>query len=257
MKVFRSFAGSFPVQAVLTLVVYAFYAAVIGICLLPSAVLIILSFRGLLLGPLGSGQAVPFSAYLLFSLSLGAGLYVFFVAGVLVMGSLYRLLSLGVKPGRYPAFSPTTLRWLVYGGIYSIAIRLVLPILRMTFFCNLFYRLCGCRMGRNVRLNTWVLADAYLLELGDNVVVGGETEISCHIYENDHLYLDRVTIGANTLIGGRCYISPGVRIGKNCLIGLYSYLRRGRMIPDNARIASVGGMPLREVFRIQHGRSRR
>ena len=257
MKLFRSLAGSFPVQVSLTIVVYAFYAAVIGTCLLPTAVLLTLSFSGLLLGPLGAGQAVSFSAYFLFSLSIGAGLYLFFITGVLVMGSLYRLLSLGVKPGRYAAFSPTTLRWLVYGGIYSIAIRLVLPIIRMTFFCNLFYRLCGCKMGKNVRLNTWVLADAYLLELGDNVVVGGETEISCHIYENDHLYLDRVTIGANTLIGARCYISPGVRIGKNCLIGLYSYLRRGRTIADNTRIASVGGMPLRDVFRIQHGRLRK
>jgi acetyltransferase-like isoleucine patch superfamily enzyme len=252
MKFFRAFGASFPVQASLTLVVYAFYAAMIGCCLVPTAVLLSTTFRALLLAALTAGQPVPFSSYLLFSLSAGGGLYLFFVTGVLVMGTLYRLLSFGVKPGRYAAFSPTTLRWLVYSGIYSIAIRLVLPVIRLTFFCNLFYRMCGCRMGRNVRLNTWVLPDSYLLELGDNVVVGGETEISCHIYENDTLFLDRVTVGANTLIGGRCYISPGVRVGSNCLIGLYSYLRRGRIVPDNTKIASVGGMPLRDVFRVQH-----
>ena len=255
MRIFRALAGSFPVQAGLTLVVYAFYAAMIGVCLVPTAAVLVTVFRDLLSVPLATGQAIPFSSYLLFSLALGGGLYLFFVTGVLVMGALYRLLSLGVKPGRYAAFSPTTLRWLVYGGIYAIAIRLVLPVIRLTFFCNLFYRICGCRMGRNVRLNTWVLSDAYLLELGDNVVVGGETEIACHIYENGHLYLDRVTVGANTLIGGRCFISPGVRIGKNCLVGLYSYIRRGRVIPDNARIVSIGGMDIRKVFRIQHGRA--
>jgi acetyltransferase-like isoleucine patch superfamily enzyme len=220
----------------------------------PSAVLVVEVVRTVLLPSLLASAPVPVSAYLLTCLSVGAALYLFFMTSVVVMGGLYRLLSLGVKPGRYPMMSLTTLRWLIYGGIYSIAIRLVLPVVRLTFVCNLFYRICGCRMGRNVRLNTWVLADAYLLELGDNVVIGGETEVSCHIFENDTLYLDRVRIGSGTLVGGRCYISPGVTIGKNCLIGLYSYLRRGKVIPDGAKIASVGGMPLHWVQRLQRGR---
>jgi acetyltransferase-like isoleucine patch superfamily enzyme len=254
MKILSSLAGSFPVQAALTIIVYAFYAAMIGICLVPTVILVVWAFGYFLLPGLLSGVPTGLSAYVLFGLTAGGSLYLFFVTGVLVMGTLYRLLSLGVKPGRYPMMSPTTLRWLVYGGIYSIAIRLVLPVIRLTFFCNLFYRLCGCRMGRNVRLNTWILADSYLLELGDNVVVGGETEISCHIFENNSLYLDRVVIGADTLIGGRSYVSPGVTVGKNCLIGLGSYIRRGKKIPDNSKYASVGGLPLRDVFRIQRER---
>lgn len=246
-------AGSAPIQAVLTLVLYSFYAAVIGLCLAPAVALALWAYRTLVLVPQQSGADPSAGAVVLFSLLLAASLYVFFLTGVAVMSALVRAITAGIRPGRYAITTPTFLRWLIAGGIYSIAIRLVLPVIRLSFFCNLFYQIVGCRMGRDVKLNTWVLADAYLLRLGDGVVVGGETEISCHLFEGDHLILDRVSIGAGTLVGARCYISPGVTIGSRCVIGLGSFIRRGRTIGDGSHITSVGGIDMREARRIEHG----
>ena len=97
-------------------------------------------------------------------------------------------------------------------------------------FSKMFYRILGAKIGKNTFINTKGLHDAYLLEIGDNVVIGGETNISCHIFEGNELILGKIKIGSNTLIGTNCYIMPDVTIGERCSIGLYSYIRKKRKI---------------------------
>ncbi len=122
----------------------------------------------------------------------------------------------------------------------------------VTFFSNLFFRLVGCKVGKRVYLNTWMLNDAYLIEIGDDVIIGGQTDISCHMFEHDCLILDKVHIGSGTLIGAHCYISPGVRIGERCTIGLNSYIRRNKRIPDGSTITVVSSLPIRDIARIEN-----
>jgi len=124
----------------------------------------------------------------------------------------------------------------------------------MSFMTNTFFRLVGCRMGRGVKLNSFQLNDAYLLTIGDGVVIGGQADVSCHLYENGYLVLLPISIGAGTVIGAHCYISPGVSIGRNCLVGLGCYIRQGRRIPDGAKLTTVAGVPLRIAQRLEKGR---
>jgi acetyltransferase-like isoleucine patch superfamily enzyme len=187
----------------------------------------------------------------LFCFCAAASLYVFFITGVLVMGSLVGLLRFGMKPGRYPMFSATTARWLIYSGIYVIAQRAILPFIPITFFANLFFRLVGCRLGKRVRLNSWFLNDAWLIEIGDDAVIGGGTDLTPHQFEDNHLILEPIRIGSGTLVGAHCYISSGVTVGKHCLIGIRSYLRRGTTVPDGTRTTSLAGLPLRDMYRIE------
>ena len=79
----------------------------------------------------------------------------------------------------------------------------------------MFYILLGAKIGKNVFINTPKLSDAYLLELGDNVVIGGDSAITCHIFEGNSLILGKIKIGSNSLIGAESYIMPGVTIGEN------------------------------------------
>ncbi len=253
MGLVKRIAESTPVQIVLTLLVYALYAFILGLSLTPAVYLVLYSFNWLIRPEILSGT-LTLRNVLLFSLVLGGAFYIFFFSGVIVMSMAIRLLSLGIKPGKYPAMSITTLRWLIYSGIYTLAIRLILPLIPMTFFTNLFFRIMGCKMGKNVKLNTWNLNDAYLLELGDNVIVGGATDISCHIFENYQLILKPIKIGENTLIGAHCYISPGVIIGKNCTIGLNSFIRQDKVIPDNTKLTSVSSLNMRDAYRIERGK---
>jgi len=248
-------AGSKPVEIVLTLVVYAVYAAVVGVSLIPSSYLMLTAMPALIEPALDSAAFLPMiRAATLVALALAAALYLYLLWGTLVQTSLIRLLSLGIGPGRYPALSLTTLRWLIFSGIYTVSMRTILPLVPVSFVTNLFFRILGCRMGQNVKINTNVLNDAYLLTIGDNVIIGGQTDISCHLFEHDHLILRPIVIGSNTLIGAHSYVSPGVTIGANCVIGLHSYIRAGRTIPDGSTITSLAGIDVHTARHIERGR---
>ncbi|MFW6289289.1 MAG: DapH/DapD/GlmU-related protein [Spirochaetota bacterium] len=248
-------AGSKPVEIALTLVVYAVYAAVVGVSLIPSSYLMLTTLPALIEPALaGPGFPATLRAATLIALTLAAALYLYLFWGALVQAALIRLLSLGIGAGRYPALSFTTLRWLIFSGIYTVSMRTILPLVPVSFVTNLFFRIIGCRMGRNVKINTNVLNDAYLLTIGDNVIVGGQTDISCHLFEHDHLVLRPITIGSDTLIGAHSYVSPGVTIGSRCVIGLHSYIRTGRVIPDGSTITSLAGIDVHTARHIERGR---
>ena len=128
------------------------------------------------------------------------------------------------------------------------------PIIPVTFLINLYFRIQGCHIGRKVRINTYALTDSFLLTLGDNVVLGGDSDVTCHLFEHDHLILDPIAIGENSLIGSRSYISPGVSIGRNCTIGVNTYIRKGKVIPDGSIVTSVAGVDIRTARSIERGR---
>jgi acetyltransferase-like isoleucine patch superfamily enzyme len=247
-------AGSKPVEVLLTVVVYGFFVAVLAASLTPSAWLLILG-SGYWLPGFGAAPAAAGAAFAL-ALNVALALYSYFVVGILLQGVLIRLLSLGIKPGTYPAVSGTTVRWLLISGIYTVTIRTILPMVLVSALTNLYFRIIGCKMGKNVKINTPMLNDAYLLTLGDNVVVGGAADLSCHLFEHNHLVLGPISVGDNTLIGAHCYVSPGVSIGANCVIGLHSFIRSGKQIPDNTVVTSVGSTNVRTANSIERGRIR-
>lgn len=246
---FDRIARSRFIQLIITLVTYAVYAAVIGICLAPSIWVVAWGWRTIV--------QPGFGAWVLFSMLVGAALYLYFITGIIVMGAMIRLTNLGIKPGVYPNASPTMLLWLISSGILVITRVTIMPMIPMTFFTELFFRIIGCKVGRNVYFNSWILNDANLIEIGDDVVIGGASDISAHIYEKDKLILEPVKIGAGTVIGAHSYISPGVTIGKNCLIGVNSYVRRGKTIPDNSRYTALAGLPMHEMAVIEKSHASR
>jgi len=239
-------------QLVTTLIVYIFYGILLGLCLVPPMLLLITVWQTL--GGIFPGGLFSPAHTVLIALTAGISVFVFFITGVLFLGSVIRLLSFGVKPGSYSVSSPTMLRWLIYSGIYTMVNTLILPVIPMTLFSQLFFRLMGCRIGRNVQINTGMLNDCYLLTIEDDVVVGGQTDISCHTFENGRLILKPVHIGKGCLIGAHCYIAPGVSIGEKSVIGLYSYIRQDRVLPPGSRLTSVAAVDFSTAGSIERGR---
>ncbi len=253
MNVLKRISDSFLVQIPLTLITYSFYAFILGLSFTPPLYLLVVSVKRYLLEDIKAGNLI-LPHLIAAAFSAGIAVFLFFITGLLVMGIFIRVLSIGVKEGKYPPASFTVFRWLIYSGVYTLAIRMILPVIPVTFFSNLFFKIIGCKIGRNVRLNTPMLNDSYLLEIGDNVIIGAATDISCHIFENGYLKLKPVKIGSGTLIGAHCYISPGVTIGSNCLIGLNSYIRQDKVIPDNTIITSIAGISMHKAYRIEKGK---
>ena len=227
--------------SILSLMVYVFYGAVIGVSLMPSFCMIHACASAF-----GLSGGWPL---LLLALTLGLSVYVFFIAALMVFGLTERMLIrvMGFKPGRYSVDSGMFAAWLIYAGLHLIIVKTVLPLMVGTPWAKLFLRLLGCKIGKGVFINTNVLYDPYLLELGDNVVLGGDCVINCHIFEGREIILGKITIGENTLISADAYILPGATIGKNCNIGLRAVVRKNKVIPDHSVIMAVPGLPMKKV----------
>jgi acetyltransferase-like isoleucine patch superfamily enzyme len=251
-KILNSLVTNPLFQIISTTLVYGFYALVIGISLIPSLLLISWSVKNYLM-TLNDILFHNLFNIAIFSFFIGASIYIYFITGLLFMGSLMRLIGIGLKEGRHSIGSLTFICWLIYSGIYTIILKTILPFNVMTFFSKIYYKIIGCKIGKNVYINTTRVHDAYLLELGNNVVIGAETDLSCHIFEGNHLILGKIKIGDNTLISSQVYIMPGVTIGKNCIIGIKSYIRKNKVIPDNSKIMTLAGLPIRQVAKLEKG----
>ena len=241
-KIIQFLMSNFITYSIISLLTYVFYSIVIGISLMPS---IYIMYKYITVIGLNSILKI-----LLLGPIIGIFVYMFFITALVVFGILERILTIGFKPGRYSVESGVFARWLVYSGLHIILLNTVLPFMTGTPWAKIFYKILGCKMGKNVFVNTKGLHDAYLLEFEDNIVVGGDSNISCHIFEGNELILGKIKIGSNSLISANSYIMPGATIGKNCNIGLYSYVRKNKVIEDNSMIMAIPGLPAKKVAEI-------
>lgn len=225
----------------LNTLLYLFLGLLIGLAIVPSAALLLGLYRWGVLAPALPGL-VPGC------LGIGVAVYLFFVSGLLVIAVAERLLTLGIKPGKYKTGSPTFLRWLVYAGVHTLGLYMIFPYVAGSGFMGFYYKIVGCKMGKNCFINTAGLHDLYLLEMGDNVFVGGKSDITCHLFEGDHLLLAPIKIGSDVMIGSNCYIMPGVVIEDRCDIGAGSLIRKNETVKSGSLLAMLPALPARQML---------
>jgi len=182
--------------------------------------------------------------------------YIFFVFSSLFVGLVERLMTLGIKPGAYPVGSPVFLRWLIYAGLHLWLVNLVLPFIRGNNWIKIYLRVAGAKIGKETFVNTKDIYDPYLLEIGNEVVIGGDAYINCHFFEHGHLNLDKIIIGDGSTIGGKSYLTPGTRIGKNSTVGVNTYIRRNTEVGDGEILLTPPGMNLRQVVKIMRDKEK-
>jgi hypothetical protein len=256
MSFIERLSRSVIVKTTLTLIVYGFYAGLLGLVLSPSVIFLVWGFRRLLLASILAGAMPPVGSMILLTLIAGAGVYIFYGCGLFVFSILIRVLSLFVKPGRYPAAAMVTLCWVVLNGIHTLALRLILPIVVLTPVSAMYWKIVGCRIGKNVWMNTHSLMDAYLITIEDDSVIGGDAVLSAHVFESGHLYLAPIHIGKGCMIGAHSYISPGVTVGDGAIVGMKAYIRKNRKIAPGARIAAMAGLPTHRLYELERGERR-
>ena len=111
-------------------------------------------------------------------------------------------------------------------------------------------RVAGAKVGKESFINTKDIFDAYFLEIGDGVLIGGEAFLNCHLFEHGHLNLDKISIGDGATIGANAYLTPGTSIGKNSAVGMYTYLRRNTKVSDGETLLTPPGMSARQVVKL-------
>tara|TARA_X000001036_G_scaffold52210_1_gene41658 strand:- start:522 stop:1229 length:708 start_codon:yes stop_codon:yes gene_type:complete len=158
-----------------------------------------------------------------------------------VLGFIFR--PRNREGNRYPLYSPTTVKW----AILSVIQRLASPfgsLFAATWVITVYYKLLGTRIGKNVIVNTHRIWDAYLINIDDNAIVGGNAKISGHLVEKDELVLAPVYIGKRSVIGSNSLISPGCRIGDDSVIATHAVLPKFTEVPAGE---VWGGIPAKKI----------
>jgi acetyltransferase-like isoleucine patch superfamily enzyme len=150
----------------------------------------------------------------------------------------------------YPLASLTTIRWAFCGQI----IRATQPILQHfvpSFVSNLYYRICGAKIGKRTQINTHRLNDPCLIRIDDECVVGGGATFNGHLVEKGEIVFAPIHMKAGSLVGAGATIQPGVTIGENAVIASHGLIPKYRTIPENE---VWGGLP---ALKIQSSSERR
>jgi acetyltransferase-like isoleucine patch superfamily enzyme len=164
-----------------------------------------------------------------------------------VPGLFIRILRLKVEEGEHDISIKdwNFFKYVLFFVLYRPSLKLVgvmgiLP-LRIRFL-----KLVGLKMGKSSMLaGSELLHDPYMVEIGEQTLVGGWTQITGHVSEKK-LTMKKVKIGNNCLIGGKSFIMSGVTIEDNVTLGLGSIVLKNQTLKKGKFYA---GIPAKEVKR--------
>ncbi len=228
-----------PVQVALTFLLFAEVIAICGAALAPGIALVGWASARLPAGgaprALGLGVAAA-AGYFVFGLSLI----------VLLPIARWLTFALGTPVGRFPYFSVGAWRWASYNALTLVFRFTFVNWVRVTPLLPLYHRLMGARIGKRVQINTAVLADQNLIEIGDDTVIGGDVTLVCHTAERGRLFTAPVRIGSGVTIGLMAVVFPGCVIGDGAIVAAGSVLSKGTRVAPGEIWA---GVPARRVGR--------
>jgi non-ribosomal peptide synthetase-like protein len=181
---------------------------------------------------------------LAFSFSIPFGYFLFGTVLIFFCVFTKDLFRFKITPGLYTIHSMESLRWMGYNSMILLANSAFLDVLRLSPFQTLFYRKMGAKVGNGVNINTAGLADLSLLEIGDNVLIGGGVALICHASERGFIRLAPTKIGNNVSVGLGSVIMPDCEIGDGAAIAPCSLLPKGTKIPPKG---VWGGNPARDL----------
>lgn len=116
------------------------------------------------------------------------------------------------------------------------------PPLGQTFLRPPLYRFLGAKLGKATSLDD--VTDPYLLEMEDGAIAGGRSFIITHASRKGGLYLKKVKIGRNALVGTCSTIMPGVEIGEGAVVAASSLVPMDTKIPP---YTLWSGIPAKQV----------
>lgn len=186
----------------------------------------------------------PFLEYPLkgFALFLGYLIYGFTAIVLIPLPNLIVLRFL--KPFRGPYLSTAVFAWYVH-NILTYSIRYTfLDWITPTPFNLFFYRFMGMKIGERTEINSSNISDPGLIELEDDVTIGGSATIIAHYAMGGYLVIAPVIVRKNATIGLRATILGGVEIGQGAKVLPNSMVLPKTIIPAGE---TWGGVPASRI----------
>lgn len=238
MVLFRKEAG-WIVQSLFALSYYPLAGAFIGAALVPPAGL-------LYIFAMHSGQWSPFLRLVVVCLLCGIGWFIFGFTLLVLIVALNRLLKVRLPEGTWRIYDLRTWRWTFHNSWVALADYIFLKYLFASPFVLWFFRGMGSKMGKRIQLNSGNLTDVYLIEIGDDCVIGAQARLIPHQISRGRFTLRRIRIGKRVTVGISSTVSLGVEIGDGATIMPNSFVLKNTKIPPGT---VWGGVPAVRVSR--------
>lgn len=174
------------------------------------------------------------SRFFILGISLASAYFLFGFSLIILVGLTRIIFQLKLREGSYPIFSWGAVNWALCGALQLMISFTFFDFILLTPFASVLLRLQGAKLGKNVQINSKTIADASLLEIGDNTVIGGCATVICHAVEHGRLKLKKVKIGRNVTIGLNAVILPGCEIGDNAVIGAGAVLLKNTKVEPHS-----------------------
>lgn len=187
-----------------------------------------------------------FTHVFIFCISL-AITYLILVFSMMISSALFiRVLHVRYQEGDYGSTikDKIAMKFILSYALYFPTYKL-LDFFSLSPMKVLFLKLIGCKIGKNVVLggDEWIF-DPYVTEIGNNTTIGGRSLVTGHVGEG-HLIIKKIKIGNNCLIGGDCFIMPGVIIEDNVVLGAKSLVLKDQILQKGKFYA---GIPAKEII---------
>ncbi|WIM68001.1 AMP-binding protein [Corynebacterium breve] len=101
-------------------------------------------------------------------------------------------------------------------------------------YFNMWARLMGSKIGKDVWCETWWLPEFDLIIIDDNATVNRGTVLQTHLFHDRVMSLEPVHLEAGSTLGPSSFMLPGSAIGERSTIGPASLILRHDRIPGDS-----------------------
>ncbi|HTK09268.1 MAG TPA: Pls/PosA family non-ribosomal peptide synthetase [Ktedonobacteraceae bacterium] len=152
------------------------------------------------------------------------------LAGFLLPIVAGRLLMTGVRPGLYPLWGVTYLRWWLYRRILALS---PIGLLAGTPLLPLHLRLLGAKIGSHCHLASIRIGLPMFVEIGEGVSIGYGAQLQPFEVQDGWLRLAPIHIGRGTFLGTNSVVLAGAWIGNNAFIAEQTLVPQDHVISTN------------------------
>ncbi len=152
------------------------------------------------------------------SISIAIAYLLYGITLILVVPLFDKMNPFKIKPWRGNWYSLQTVPWYYHNALVQLVRYTFLDFVTPTPLNIFFYRGMGMKIGNNCIINTTNISDPCLIELEDNVTIGGSATIFGHYAQGGFLIIAPVKIKKGATIGLKASIMGDVIVGEKVVV---------------------------------------
>jgi len=173
-------------------------------------------------------------------------LFIFILFLIIISGLIIRIFQIRYDEGEYDYKyeNKVAFRWMQLCMLYTPC-RKILDIFSVGDLKRTYLRMLGMKIGDNCLVGG-VIKDPILTEFGKNVTMGEYAILYGHIhnFEKRKIFLKKVKIGNNCIIGAGAIIMPGVEMEDGSILGSAALATQNQVLKKGK---TYGGIPAKEI----------